>query len=61
MFLAWGQKYRLENPDQVLVRLKVDHSGFGTLNIQRFGYKFVKDAIPFRLRDEGDGQEGKRK
>ena len=41
-----------------MVRLKVDHSGFGTLNIQRFGSKFVKDAIPFRLRDEGDGQEG---
>ena len=23
LLLAWGQKYRLENPDQVLVRLKV--------------------------------------
>ena len=26
LLLAWGQKYRLEKPDQVLVRLKVEHS-----------------------------------
>ena len=51
LLLAWGQKYRLEKPDQILVGLKVEHSGFGTLKIQRFGSKFVKDAIPFRLRD----------
>ena len=41
-----------------MVRLKVEHSGFVTLNIQRFGYNFVKDARPFRCRDEGGGQEG---
>ena len=37
------------------------HLGFGTLNIQTFGFKFVKDARPFRRRDEGDGQEGESK
>ena len=42
--LAGGQKYRLEKPDQVLVRLKVEHSGFGTLNNQRFGSKFVEEV-----------------
>ena len=26
LLLAWGQKYRLEKTDQVLVRLKVEHS-----------------------------------
>ena len=61
LLVAWGQKYRLENPDQVLVRLKVDHSGFGTLNNQRLGSKFVEEAGPFRHRDEGDGQEGESK
>ena len=35
-----------------MVRLKVEHSGFDTLNIQRFGSKFVKDARPFRFRDD---------
>ena len=44
-----------------MVRLKVEHSGFVTLNIQRFGYNFVKDARPFRCRDEGDVQEGESK
>ena len=61
LLLARGQKYRLEKPDQVLVRLKLEHSGFGTLYIQRFGSKFVKYARPFRRRDEGDGQEGENK
>ena len=56
LLIAWGQKYRLENLDQILVRLKVEHSGLGTINIQRFGSKFVKYAIPFRRRDEGDDQ-----
>ena len=32
LLLAGGQKYSLENLDQVLVRLKVEYSGFGTLN-----------------------------
>ena len=61
LLLAWGQKYRLDKPDHLLVRLKVEHSVFGTLNIQRFGSKFVKDSISFRSRDEGDGQEGESK
>lgn len=36
-------KYKLEKPDEVLVRLKVEHTGFTTLNNQRFGAKFVGD------------------
>ena len=51
--LVWGKKYRLENPDQVLVRLKVYHSGFGTLINQRFGSKFVEYSGSFRIRDKG--------
>jgi double-strand break repair protein MRE11 len=31
----------LEKPAEVLVRIKVDHSGFSTLNNQRFGAKFI--------------------
>ena len=42
LLLAWGKKYRMEKPDQVLVRLKVDHSGLGTLNNQRSDSKFVE-------------------
>ena len=57
LLLVWGKKYRLENPDQVLIRLKVEHSGFGTLNNQRFGLKFFEEAIPFRRRDKVNGQE----
>lgn len=34
-------KYRLENPEKVLVRVKVEHSGFSSVNNQRFGAKFV--------------------
>jgi double-strand break repair protein MRE11 len=34
-------KYSLEKPDELLVRLKVEHSGFTTLNNQRFGARFV--------------------
>ena len=26
LLIAWGQKYRLENKDQVSVRIKVEHS-----------------------------------
>ena len=36
--------YQLEKPDSVLVRLKVEHSGFSTLNNQRFGAKFVGEV-----------------
>ena len=35
--LMGGQKYRLEI-------LKAKHSGFGTLNNQRFGSKFVEEV-----------------
>ena len=54
MLIAWCHKYRLENPDQVLVRLKVEHSVFVTLNNQMFGSNFFEEAVPFRLRDKGD-------
>ncbi len=37
--------HRLVHPDQVLVRLKVEHSGFGTLHNQRFGSMFVKQVV----------------
>lgn len=37
-------KYTLQQPDSVLVRLSVDHSGFSVLNNQRFGAKFVGDV-----------------
>ena len=39
-----GQKYRLEKPDRILVRLKVEHSKFGTLKNQRFDSKFVEEV-----------------
>ena len=61
LLLARGQKYSLEKPEQVLVRLKVEHSVFGTLNNQRLDSKFIEEVGPFRGRDEGDVQEGKSK
>ena len=42
--LAGGQKYRLEKPDRILVRLKVEHSRLGTLKNQRSGSKFVEEV-----------------
>lgn len=36
--------FRVEKPEQVLVRLKVEHSGFSTLHNQRFGSQFVNDV-----------------
>ena len=57
LLLAWGKKYRLDNPEQILVRLKVKHSGFGIINNLSFGYKFVEETIPFRRRYSCDGQE----
>ena len=44
LLLAWGQMYSLEKPDHISVRLKVEHSGFGTLNNQSFGSKFVEEV-----------------
>mmetsp|Transcript_27398 Transcript_27398/g.60852 ORF Transcript_27398/g.60852 Transcript_27398/m.60852 type:complete len:822 (+) Transcript_27398:187-2652(+) len=38
------QNYALFKPEQVLVRLKVEHSGFSTLNNQRFGSRFVGEV-----------------
>lgn len=37
-------KYKLAKPDQVLVRIRVEHSGFTSLNSQRFGAKFVGEV-----------------
>lgn len=57
-------KYRLEKPDQILVRLKVEHSGFSTLNNQRFGARFVGlvanpvDILLFHRKKETDGRAG---
>ena len=39
------RKYALKNPEKVLVRLKVEHTGFTTLNNQRFGSKFVGQVV----------------
>ena len=39
------RKYALRNPEKVLVRLKVEHTGFTTLNNQRFGSKFVGQVV----------------
>jgi double-strand break repair protein MRE11 len=37
-------KYKLQRPGEVLVRIRVEHNGFSTLNNQRFGAKFVGDV-----------------
>jgi len=38
------KRFKVDKPQQVLVRLKVEHSGFSTLNNQRFGSRFVKEV-----------------
>ena len=38
------QKYRLEKPDRILVRLKVEHSRFSTLKNQRLVSKSVEEV-----------------
>jgi double-strand break repair protein MRE11 len=43
--VSQGLKYKLEKPDQVLVRLKVEHSGYNNINNQRFGSRFVDDVV----------------
>ena len=43
--VSHGLKYRLEKPEQVLVRLKVEHSGYNNINNQRFGSRFVQDVV----------------
>ena len=37
--------FHVDKPDRVLVRLKVEHSGFSTLHNQRFGSRFVNDVV----------------
>jgi double-strand break repair protein MRE11 len=37
-------KYKLQRPHEVLVRIRVDHSGFSALNNHRFGAKFVGEV-----------------
>ena len=36
-------RYTMLHPEKVLVRIRVEHSGFSTLNNQRFGAKFVDE------------------
>lgn len=38
-------KYTIAHPHMVLVRLKVEHSGFSALNNQRFGGQFVSEVV----------------
>ena len=45
------RKYMIKNPERVLVRLKVEHSGFTTLNNQRFGSQFVGQVVSSPSRD----------
>lgn len=55
-------EYRVLNPDKVLVRLRVEHAGFPSLNNQRFGGQFLKevanpgDTLLFS-RKQGQGQQ----
>ena len=37
-------KYRIKDPSKVLIRLKIDHTGFPTLNMSRFGSSFVGEV-----------------
>lgn len=39
-----GIKYKLRDPQKILVRLRVDHEGFPALNQQRFGTHFVGEV-----------------
>jgi double-strand break repair protein MRE11 len=57
-------KYTIKNPERVLVRLKVEHTGFTTLNNQRFGSQFVgqvanpSDILLFHKRRGGESAKG---
>jgi double-strand break repair protein MRE11 len=49
--------FHVKEPNQVLVRLKVEHSGFTTLHNQRFGSQFVNHVVSADTRMLcGDGQ-----
>ncbi|KAL3788485.1 hypothetical protein ACHAW5_002544 [Stephanodiscus triporus] len=58
------RKYMIKNPERVLVRLKVEHSGFTTLNNQRFGSQFVgqvanpSDILLFHKRRQAENAKG---
>ena len=63
-------KYAISQPSLVLVRLRVEHTGFGTINNQRFGAKYVgsvanpSDVLLFhrkRAPVEGEGGKAKKK
>eukprot|EP01082_Thalassiosira_pseudonana_P015566 g14358.t1 g14358 contig9:1664367-1666563(-) len=59
------RNYTLQSPEQVLVRLKVEHSGFTTLNNQRFGSRFVgevanpSDILLFHRRRQAENTTAK--
>jgi len=58
------RKYKIKQPEKVLVRLKVEHSGFSTLNNQRFGSQFVgqvanpADILLFHKRRQAESAKG---
>lgn len=58
------RKYKIKQPEKVLVRLKVEHTGFTTLNNQRFGSQFVgevanpSDILLFHKRRQADSAKG---
>eukprot|EP00571_Detonula_confervacea_P017476 CAMPEP_0172303652 /NCGR_PEP_ID=MMETSP1058-20130122/5169_1 /TAXON_ID=83371 /ORGANISM="Detonula confervacea, Strain CCMP 353" /LENGTH=924 /DNA_ID=CAMNT_0013014555 /DNA_START=77 /DNA_END=2854 /DNA_ORIENTATION=+ len=58
------RKYSIKNPEKVLVRLKVEHTGFTTLNNQRFGSQFVgqvanpSDILLFHKRRQAENSKG---
>eukprot|EP00554_Chaetoceros_debilis_P011983 CAMPEP_0194116684 /NCGR_PEP_ID=MMETSP0150-20130528/28215_1 /TAXON_ID=122233 /ORGANISM="Chaetoceros debilis, Strain MM31A-1" /LENGTH=817 /DNA_ID=CAMNT_0038807463 /DNA_START=62 /DNA_END=2515 /DNA_ORIENTATION=+ len=60
-------QFRVDKAEQVLVRLKVEHSGFSTLHNQRFGSLFVKevanpsDILLFHRRRSTDAKSSKKK
>ena len=64
---AYDNLTAILEPKQVLVRLRVDHSGFTTLNPQRFGQKFVgqvanpADILLFARRKKPQEVSGKSK
>lgn len=41
------QKHKNQDPQRVLVRLKMEHTGFTTLNNQIFGFQFVEQVVRF--------------
>jgi len=49
-----AQKYTVSQPQMVLIRLKVEHSGFTSLNNQRFGAQFVSE-VKAATRDSESG------